>query len=110
MFKTTVNFYFGNVSYYENYLCLEASEFVNFDVYAFDELLQKKIELYGERKIGYLSNRINTFSFDPIIFFERKTVILQHFKWLIIKSMREVDKLESSYIKKICPIPCRYIS
>lgn len=103
-----VKFSFGVVEFAANHLTLFVNDSENFTTEMLDEIIDYKTKLNPIQRLGYISVRQNSFSFDPTLFTQRKDEIIANFSKLAIVSEREADKLEYDYLQKMCPIPCQY--
>ena len=57
---------YGNYYLYDNFFVGELNEGVHFDWNKAKEVVEKVIDFYGkDAKIGFISNRINSYSIDP---------------------------------------------
>lgn len=109
-FINKIEFEFGKVSFYKEYLCLEIVENGNFSVGNFDEVLHQKLQIIREQKVFFLGNRNYPTSFDPTIFIARKQQIQKNFLGLLIVSNRHNDRFEEGYVKKMCPVESHYFT
>lgn len=57
---------FGNFYFFEKFVLSEINEGVHFDWEMIQEVMNEAVNFYGnEAKIGYISNRINSYSMNP---------------------------------------------
>ena len=63
---TKVEFSFGNYYFMDQFIISELNEGIHFDWEKIQEVIGMLIDHYGEQpRIGYLSNRINSYSIEP---------------------------------------------
>lgn len=95
-----VEFSFGVVQFKANSLNLSVNDSENFTIEMLDEIIDYKKELFPVQRLGYISIRQNSFSFDPTMFVERKEKIISNFSKLAVVSTRSADELEYDYLFK----------
>lgn len=95
-----VEFSFGVVQFKANSLNLFVNDSENFTIEMLDEIIDYKKELFPVQRLGYISIRQNSFSFDPTMFVERKEKIISNFSKLTVVSDRSADELEYDYLFK----------
>ena len=77
-FSTTLNhsklsLSFGDFYLFDRFFISEMHEGIHFDPEKLEDLIIHLVEFYGEDiKLGYISNRVNSFSVDPKIWTEIK--------------------------------------
>jgi hypothetical protein len=61
-----IEFSFGSYFFLDNYIISELNEGIHFDWQKIEEVISAIAEFYGDHfKIGYISNRINSYSVNP---------------------------------------------
>ncbi|PJB11919.1 MAG: hypothetical protein CO119_09425 [Flavobacteriales bacterium CG_4_9_14_3_um_filter_40_17] len=70
MVLKTIETDFVKLNFYERFVIAELSEGIDIDENIVDILIQYSIEFYGDNPFGYISNRINSYSINPVIYFK----------------------------------------
>lgn len=74
MTESTLKLEFGNVSFRENILIAELNEGILFDIPHNRELLRIGQDTFNNQPYGYISNRTNSYSVNPMIHLESANV------------------------------------
>jgi len=70
MVLKTIETDFVKLNFYERFVIAELSEGIDIDENIVDILIQYSIEFYGDNPFGYISNLINSYSINPVIYFK----------------------------------------
>lgn len=70
MVMKTIETDFAKLSFYEYFVIAEMHEGIDLDENIVDVLIQLSIDFYGDKPFGYISNRINSYSVNPVIYFK----------------------------------------
>jgi len=99
------NFALGNLYLMENVAISEINEGRHMSVNSADDYLYALSEFYGEeKKFGYISNRINSFSVEALDF-RKFTDILKNLKVFYTVAYKHQDEINVDIEKKFCNIP-----
>ncbi len=74
MFKSALNLEFGKVTILDNILIAELNEGILLDISHNRELLKIGRETFNNEAYGYISNRTNSYSVNPMIHLESANV------------------------------------
>lgn len=74
MIESTLKLEFGKVSFLDKILIAELNEGILFDIPHNRELLRIGQETFNNQPYGYISNRTNSYSVNPMIHLESATV------------------------------------
>lgn len=95
------------------YMQLEIFHEGHFGVKEYEECFKLKLEIYGERKIGIVTRRINAedkYSFDPMLLLSGNRSIERHAHWVVIVSNKHTDILNLNFVKILTNLRCLHFS
>lgn len=61
---------FGKVTIHENILIAKLNEGILFDIESNRKLLELGKEIFKDQNYGYISNRVNSYAVDPMVYLE----------------------------------------
>jgi hypothetical protein len=74
MTKSAIKLEFGSVTFLDNIQIAELNEGILFDTPQNQELIDLAREQYNDEPYGYISNRVNSYSVNPIIYMEAANI------------------------------------
>ncbi len=74
MIKSALELEFGSVTFLENIQIAELNEGILFDIPHNQELLELARKRFSDKPYGYISNRVNSYSVNPMIHLESANV------------------------------------
>jgi len=70
MVLKTIETDFARLNFYEHFVITEMHEGIDLDENIVDVMIQFAIDFYGKKPFGYISNRVNSYSVNPVIYFK----------------------------------------
>ncbi len=70
MIESALKLEFGTVTFFKNIQIAELNEGILFDIPKNQELLALARERFNNQPYGYISNRVNSYSVNPIIYMD----------------------------------------
>jgi hypothetical protein len=74
MINSALELQFGSVTFFENIQIAELNEGILFDIPHNQEILELAREQFDNKPYGYISNRVNSYSVNPMIHLESANV------------------------------------
>ncbi|CAM4029614.1 hypothetical protein [Gillisia hiemivivida] len=74
MINSALELQFGSVTFFENIQIAELNEGILFDIPHNQEILELARERFNNNPYGYISNRVNSYSVNPMIHLESANV------------------------------------
>lgn len=106
MVLKTIETDFAKLNFYGQFVITEMREGVDLDENLVDILIHFSIDFYGDRPFGYISNRIHSYSVNPVIYF--KISKIKNLAAFAVVSTRMIVsynvKIEKAFMTKPCEL------
>lgn len=70
MVLKTIETDFAKLNFYERFVITEMNEGIDLDENIVDVMIHFAVDFYGDKPFGYISNRIHSYSVNPVIYFK----------------------------------------
>lgn len=90
MILKTLENEFVKLYFYEKFVIAEIKEGIDLNEEHVDVLIQSSLDFYGVKPFGYITNKVNSYSVNPVIFF--KTSKIKNLVALAAVSTNSLDR------------------
>ncbi|WP_026916131.1 hypothetical protein [Christiangramia portivictoriae] len=95
---TTIELDFGSVIIHEDFLIAVMNEGIVFDVSKNEKLLEIGTEVFQGKPYAYISNRINSYAVDPMVY--KQSAKFQNLKVIAVVSANDMTRTLASTVEK----------